>query len=194
MLSSFMSVARPLADTTILGRHRFATDQPVNAVTPRLRFADVVEELGAHQCPDDRLSRFVGDFAGHRQAAIQDELGHRFPTALDTELAARQPPSHRLEARVIDVHVNLAHRDRYTVEVPLPRGVGLQSGADTHLLSLAGTLFEFDTGPDVTPSMGLPCGVDDDSPDRPGRLQLGREAGRDRLHEPSDDQRAQYGP
>ena len=63
------------------GRSRLATGQPVDSVSSRLRFADVVQELRANQGPDDRLSRLVSDFAGDRQAAIQNELGDRFPTA-----------------------------------------------------------------------------------------------------------------
>ena len=68
---------------------RLAADQPVDAVGPRPRFADVVEELGAHQRPGDRLSRFVGDLAGHRQAAIQDDLGRRLPAAARCRIRAR---------------------------------------------------------------------------------------------------------
>ena len=32
----------------------------------------------------------VGHFAGHRQTAFENDLGNRFPAALDPELAARE--------------------------------------------------------------------------------------------------------
>ena len=182
MSSSFMSVARPVAETTILARSRLATGQLVYSVSSRLRFADVIDELGANEGPDDRFSRIVSDSAGHRQAAIQNDFGDRFPTAIDTEFAARQRPAQRLEARVIDLHEDFAQRDRHAVEVPFARGVGFQLRAECPFVERRpGRFLNLILGPTVAPFDGLSFGVHDDAPHRPASLQLGREARRDRL-------------
>ena len=83
-------------------------------------------------------------------------LRDRLPTALDAELAARQRPANRHEARVIDLHVDFAHRDRHAVKVPLARGVGLQLRADAQLSRSPGRFLNSMLGPTFTPSTGFP--------------------------------------
>ncbi len=163
------------------GGARLATDQRVNSIVPRSRFADVVAELRAHQGPGNRLASLVGDGAGHRQAALQDNPGGRFATAFDAEFRTRHRSLKRFEPRVIDRDLNFTHRRGYGIESPFPGGIGLDVGAHAQLLKISRTFLEFNPGRNPGTLDRLSLRVDEDSPHRPASLELGREPGRDRL-------------
>src|SRR5262249_50753040 len=133
------------------------------------------------QCPGDRLSGFVGDLAAHRQPALQDDPARGILPEVEPIAPPRQGPVGGPEARMIDGHGNLAHRGRYAVKAPLARGVGLQPRPGPHLPGLSRTFLEFNARTDVRAFDRVPRAVNDDPPHRPGRIQLGGEARRNRL-------------